>query len=199
MEKYLKRIIFYTTYCENQLNQYVPNSHIAITFCEVLEFVRYYNNSKLRELVFDDVDIKYKTLYNFENAFDEVFNSAIINDETVHQSYQTLCAKKNVMRNLLKLKMITHQEILMPLRVEYDMFDIFKKEFNNLSETNQKILKYLIQNNGLGQSLSDISFNIKTTNSVVKRACDKLVSLGAIDEQRISFNQSKDSVYYYSF
>lgn len=198
MENQLKRIIFYVTYCENQLNQYVPNSHIAITFCEVLEYVRYYNNPKLRESVFENLNKKYKTLYNFEDAFKEVFNTSIINDETVHQFYQTLREKKNIMRNLLIMGMLTHRELLMPLRCKYGMFDIFKSEFNNLSETNQKVLKYLIQNNIESKSISDIAFNIKTSNSVVKRACNKLVSIGAIDEHRIEFND-KGSQYCYSF
>lgn len=196
MEDHLKRIIFYVTYCENQLNQYVPNSHIAITFCEVLEFVRYYNNPKLRELVFDDLSVKYKTVHNFQNAFNEVFAISIINDETTHQCYQTLRGKNNIMRNLLKMGMLTHQELLMPLRVKYGMFDIFNNEFNNLSETNKNVLKYLIRNNLESKSLSDIAFNIKTSNSVVKRACNKLVSLGAIDEQRIEFNENNSQCYY---
>lgn len=198
MEDHLKRIIFYVTYCENQLNQYVPNSHIAITFCEVLEFVRYYNNPKLRELVFDDLNVEYGGIYNFQNAFNEVFTISIINDETVHQCYQTLREKKNVLRNLLMMGMITHRELLMPPRVKYNMFDIFKNEFNNLSETNKNVLRYLICNNLESKSLSDIAFNIKTSNSVVKRACNKLVSIGAIDEHRIEFNKN-GSQYYYSF
>ena len=115
----VKRYILYTINCTNKLNEYVPNSHIGITFSEVYEFIEYYNSGEHTNIF---------NKYDFTKMVEEVFSGEeILTDGIVHNSYQILREKRNDLRNIMMLLMIEHQEDLMPKRVSKGMFKIYEK------------------------------------------------------------------------
>lgn len=109
--------VLYTVHATKPLNDYVPNSHIGKRFCEVLEFIGYYES---------DEHLNVFASYNFEAIVREVFCDSVLNDLNVHAAYQRLRERENALRNLMKLLMIEHDE-LMAKRVERGMFDIYKE------------------------------------------------------------------------
>lgn len=109
LETYKKIIESYIFVCLNSktnINNYVPNTHIANTFDEILLFL--------------DIEDKYKIdfiNYPILNLLNDYFNIDTLNnnkEDEVHRTYQKLREKNDIIRNRLKLVKIELRDIVMP-------------------------------------------------------------------------------------
>jgi len=112
--------IQYTIDTDTVLNSYVPNSHLGVVFSEVIEFIGYYDCNEHTD-IFSTID--------FESMVRDVFKDTQLTDDNVHEAYQRLRERDNRLRNIMKLLMIMHDE-LMSKRVERNSDAIYREFLN---------------------------------------------------------------------
>lgn len=128
----LIRYIRTASKCQTQINEYVPNSHIADTFEEVLECLEYMRDyPEVFQCNPEDSPSLRDAITHFQDHVDVKFIYSKPTIEQIHEAYQSLRYKHDFIRNFLKLYMIHYHDEFMHLRCKRVSSVIIRKINSN--------------------------------------------------------------------